>query len=272
MDLGLAGVISGAGNAAKDSLAQTQKYMIDDALQTSRQDMENLRQDKLLATTRALQSEKISADDRRSDKELDVKTKLHGDELLSRDTLSRRETDARVSEGDLDRNSRKGIAADANRTHLTIAREHNSVLRDLEKIKISLSTKSTNAAEMNAIGNVLGDKRRELTTLKRELLSIATDPMKSDALKNPPPAIKMLLDEIEASKDEVDRLQAQFNIRGGVAPAEKKADPEPWTLPGITSSPAKSAPTERGLVQAPLPSPEIQSQMEAAEELRRRAR
>ena len=177
--------------------------------------------------------------------------------------------------------SRERGVTDTNATHLTIAREHNAVQSDLERIKIKLSSKSTNAAEMNAIGQVLGDKRKELTTLNRELLLIAADPMKSDSLNKPPKAIQSLLDDILSSKDEVERLQAQFNERAGVAAAPPRhtrpeykpptmGAPLPQKAPTIGAPLPQTAPTERGLIQTAPPSPEVQSRMEAEAELQRR--
>ena len=177
MDLGIAGVLSGAGEGMSKALALGQAQYGAERLQTMRDEGDRLRDARMMEHQERLQGKTIRAQAAEGDASRGQAKALHEQALTHAETQTQQLIDKNLELAKNESSERLQLHKAQQGTQLTIAREHNQVLRDLDKIRTSLQVKATTASELSSIVKALGDKRADLRAIKRDLL----DPMKNDS-------------------------------------------------------------------------------------------
>jgi hypothetical protein len=241
MDLGLVGMISGAGTAAKESLAKQQEYMNTDALLRTRDEMENKRQDKMLA---AQARENAAAREASATEHRETRT-LTREEGAATRTASHEEGEAtRQTHKDISKDTlanAKDINAATNATHLLIAK----IQRDMHDKQFD---KTFTQAKLSALKDTVRELGNEITRLS----VVVSNPLADHA----DPSYKAAEIQLE-SATRLHNLYAkqvglEMNIdESGIDKAITKPSLPPFKMPGSTSSAPARTP---GLVQTPAPS------------------
>lgn len=258
MNLGLAGAISGAGEAGSKALTMAQAQWGAERLQTKRDEMDTLRQQRLMdhqaaqgELTRDASSKESQltrdAAAANTDKTIDATGKLH----------------------DADNASRKGIADESNKTQIQIHDATNKVNERIAGLKHDLDKQTLKVSELSSVQKNIDSITDDLRGIEIEL----TKPL----IDSESASVVALKAGLAAKKAQRDKLQAQFNARvadlqtkdGVKAPEAAVVVPSasgvsawgPYGPPPSKTSTSAKAP---GLVNTQLPSDAEQEMMRKA--------
>lgn len=248
--LALAGAISGMGQGLERGLSQLQGGIIQQGLLEASQEFQERKLREQLDHVDKRAERDIAARGAEADK-----SRAHA-ETMQKQGFTHAEGETAKQIG-----SHEKIAKDNNLSHKEISAANNDIQLKIARLKDTTDIKQATAGELAAVSKVLGDKRMDLRALRRDLLAFEKemlDPMKNDpARKQQNNAIvQSLTDDITASEQEIERMEAAVNTRLGIAPSSavtrpSKKEPAPWKSP--TSAAQAPARRSGGMVTVPEP-------------------
>ncbi len=296
MELGLAGALSGAGQAGTNALSMAQAQMGNERLQKARDEMENLRLEKTMAAADRRGERDIAARAEESrlgreqqeriqgkgfehaegmqDKSLGSAERMQGKGFEHAEGMQEKTIAAQEKVAGMGTASHEKIAKDSNALHKQMNADTNAMHLKVAQIQKEMHEKQYDKTFTAARLGALKDTVRELGNEITRLSVISENPMADKSS----PSYKAMLIQLESATKLHNLYSKQVGLEAGVGEsaitdATTKKELPAFKSPSMSQATPQPAPKRSGgMVQTPSVSPEEEARMEAALELQKRGR